>query len=104
MTTTSTSKTTAPARTTRATGTKSTGTKKPAVKPAPKAKTPQSPRTLARTDGTQKCEGPCGKVLPMTKFPTKASKPGEVPARGTVCRRCMAAVRDANKKAAAAKK
>lgn len=36
----------------------------------------------------KRCEGPCGRILPMTKFPTKQAQPGEAPPRGSVCRAC----------------
>lgn len=59
--------------------------------------------SLASKEGMQKCQGACGKRLPVTKFPTLNAKPGEVPQRGKICRDDMRALRAA-KKAAAAKK
>lgn len=51
----------------------------------------------------QKCEGPCGKLLPITKFPTLPAKKvggvGYPQGRGKVCRADVAAAR-AEKKAA----
>lgn len=72
-----------------------------AAKPAAdKAEAPKRARTLAPVDGTQKCEK-CGKDLPLSKFPTRAAKPGEAPVRGKVCRADLAAARVARKEAPA---
>ena len=81
---------------------KITATPSPALVAAmEQEKAEKGPRTLAVTEGSQKCRV-CREAKPVTAFPTKAAnKAGEV-LRDDRCRACRAEEREA-KKAAAAK-
>lgn len=65
------------------------------------AEPPKAPRTLAVTTGECTCRT-CERLLPVTKFPTKAASKDGTVERDTRCRECRDAARDA-KKAVAAK-
>ena len=67
-----------------------------AKKAEPAVEAPKPRRTLAATEGSQRCRA-CRRTLPLTMFPTKAAAKDGTVSRDDRCRACRDEARAARK-------